>query len=304
MRRFTRIFACLFAVLSVTVLLTGLTEVRPGEAVVVRRFGRALSRPWRPGLHWSIPLGVDRLDRVRLDEVRRLAVGGTGAASADQDPGAGEYLTGDLNFVRARVVVQYTVGEPIDFALRSAERDRLLAHAVDAALARALATRPVDALLGPERTAVADELRRELVRQAEQARLGIASPAVQLTDLRPPPEVALDFAAAAAARSTRDRRITEASTRAGVLGSEAESEAAAIARKAAAESTRTVALARASAHRYAKLREEWRRAPTLTARRLHREAVRELMARIGRKVVVSPDLPVDLSLFGAGDRAK
>ena len=82
-------------------LATGWVEVAPGEVVVVRRLGRVLPEPWMPGPHLGWPLGLDRAVRVRTDEVRRLAVGLAGAPGAGDEPGAGEYLTGDLNLLRA-----------------------------------------------------------------------------------------------------------------------------------------------------------------------------------------------------------
>ena len=54
---------------------TAMANLRPGEVVVVRRFGRALPLLWTQGPHLAWPLGIDRIDRVRVDVVRRLEVG-------------------------------------------------------------------------------------------------------------------------------------------------------------------------------------------------------------------------------------
>src|SRR4051812_25397038 len=102
---------------------TGLVAVAPGEAVVVRRLGRTLPRPWGPGLHWGWPRGLDRLDRVRTGEVRRVEVGLADAPGPDDEPGTGEFLTGDLNLMRARAVVQYRVADPVAFTLRARDLD-------------------------------------------------------------------------------------------------------------------------------------------------------------------------------------
>ncbi len=50
---------------SLLIAVTGLRVVRPGERIVVRRFGRIIAPDWGPGLHWGAPLGIDRFDRVR-----------------------------------------------------------------------------------------------------------------------------------------------------------------------------------------------------------------------------------------------
>src|SRR5262245_51780030 len=87
-------------------LATGWVVVAPGEAVVVRRLGRVLPRPWTSGPHWGWPIGIDRVTRVRTDEVRRVSVGLASTAGPGDSPDAGEYLTGDANLIRAQASVQ------------------------------------------------------------------------------------------------------------------------------------------------------------------------------------------------------
>ena len=53
-------------------LLSGLTIVQPDEVGVVRRFGAVLHEPWEPGLHWGLPWGIDRVDRIKPNQTRHL----------------------------------------------------------------------------------------------------------------------------------------------------------------------------------------------------------------------------------------
>src|SRR5262249_41723441 len=90
-------------------LVTGLTQVRPGERVVVRRCGKVIATPG-PGLWVGLPWGLDRIDRVPVDLVRRVSVGyqpddeGFGPSAPP-----GQLLTGDHNLVNVQVVAHYTV---------------------------------------------------------------------------------------------------------------------------------------------------------------------------------------------------
>jgi membrane protease subunit HflK len=64
-----------FFVLALTgYLLSGFVQVRPGECAVVRRFGRVVAVPG-PGLWIGLPCGMEQVDRVPVDLVRRVAVG-------------------------------------------------------------------------------------------------------------------------------------------------------------------------------------------------------------------------------------
>ena len=93
-RRFVALGAA--ALLVIGYAATGCVVVGNGEVVVVRRLGRVLPELRRPGLHLGWPYGFDRAIRVRTDAVRRLEVGLAGTPGPDDDPGAGEFMTGSV----------------------------------------------------------------------------------------------------------------------------------------------------------------------------------------------------------------
>jgi len=270
-------------------LSTGLVVVPPGEAVVVRRLGRALERPWGPGLHLGWPRGFDRLTRLRTDEVRRLTVGRAGTPGPGEDPGSGEFLTGDANFLRA---------EATAFAVRAEAVEPVLTRLAEASLSRALAGRSIDATLRDGRADAAREAEAALARGAARYGLGVAILGVSLTDARPPGEVAPDFAAAQAARSDRDRRLNEAETYARTSETRARSEARARLERARSRADRAVTMAESRAGRFLSLQAEATDARPLTVQRLFLETLREILPRVGRKVVLTPDEPLDLSILG------
>lgn len=76
-----------------------------------------VSPPREPDLHWAWPVGIDQVARVRTDEVHRLSIGRAEVAGPSDDPGVGEFLTGDLNLLHACGVVQYCVADPTAFLL-------------------------------------------------------------------------------------------------------------------------------------------------------------------------------------------
>jgi membrane protease subunit HflK len=281
-------------------LSTGWAVVPPGEAVVVRRLGRVLPQPWGPGLHLGGPIGVDRRTRVRTDEVRRLTVGLAGTPGADDDPGAGEFLTGDLNLLRAEATVQYRVADPVAFALNAAGVEPVLKRLAETGLGRALARQGVDATLRDGRAEAAREAGRDVSRGAARYGLGVEILGVSLTDARPPSEVAPDFAAAQGAGSDRDRRVNEAKTYAASTVTAARAGARARLERARAAADRTLAVARGRADRFLALLAEAEKSRALTVRRLYLDALRDLLPRVRRKLVLTPDEPLDLSILGSG----
>ncbi len=277
--------------------LSGVFTVAPGEVAVVRRLGRVLPRSLAPGLHWGWPAGLDRVARVRTTSVRRLEVGFVGAPAPDTDPDSGEYMSGDLNFLRARGIVQYRVADPVAFTLRMGEIEPLLSRMAEASLSRALARLPIDATLRAGRAEVAAQMESDLARSIARYQLGIAILSVSLTDARPPSEVAPDFAAAQAAQSERDRRIRQATTYETTTLIAAKAAAGAKIEEARSRADRSLALTKARVSRFVALLGEAGSSRRLTVRRIYLETFRELWPKVRRKLVMTPEESVDLSLF-------
>src|SRR5947208_4487862 len=97
-------------------LLTGVSQVRPGERAVVRRFGRVVAQP-APGLWVGLPWGMDRVDRVPVNFVRRTHVGYNPQADDNSFMPAGQYLSGDQNLVNVQAAIDYSVGD-VDAVVR------------------------------------------------------------------------------------------------------------------------------------------------------------------------------------------
>src|SRR5947209_5259761 len=144
MRRLWLIPVVLFA----AYLLTGVTTVRPGERAVVRRFGAVVATPG-PGLWVGLPWGLERVDRVAVDLVRRVTLGQDGDADPEAPLPPGQLLTGDQNVVGIRLSVDYTV-QPEAVATFVAVHelvDGAVAREAETAVAEWIAARPVDEVL-------------------------------------------------------------------------------------------------------------------------------------------------------------
>jgi membrane protease subunit HflK len=180
----------------VAYLGTGLTQVRPGERAVVRRFGRVLDHKPEAGLWIGLPWGMEKVDRVAVDLVRPVEIG----LLPSQDDFAqatppGQLLTGDHNLVNVRAIMHYTVrpDEVADFVVQQARVDGLIERTAEAALAEWVAGRIVDDILLHGKA----ELPRWLVAQTQERiedyRLGVQLQGASIAVLAPPAEVTESF---------------------------------------------------------------------------------------------------------------
>lgn len=287
-----RIVSILTAVaLALVYSATGWIAVAPGQAVVVRRWGRTLPKPWLQGPHWGFPLGLEKRTRIRIDEVRRLEIGVGGPAVDD------EFLTGDLNLIRVRAAVQYRVSDPVAFVSKAANAEELLSLWAESSLSRALSRRGIDSILREGRAEAVRETELELARRVSGAGLGISILSVSLTEARPPDEVAADFASAQRAASDRERRINEAKSQAATTLTAAAAQADSRREQARAQADRAVLTAKARAERFDILLVEAGRDRRATLNRIRLETLREVLSKVRRKIWLSADEPVDLSIF-------
>lgn len=293
------------SVLATGYLASGITLVQPDEVGVVRRFGAVLREPWEPGLHWGLPWGVDRVDRVKVSQTRTMGVGASGSGAAPlaraPDSRSDDFLTGDLNLVTAEAVVQYRVRDPVAYLLRARDVEASLRALSEWALTRALARRGIDELLTTGRAEVAEGLTRALQALFDAEGLGVAIVAVRLGRVAPPAAVAPAFADAARARSDRRQAITRSEEYRDRSRSEARGQAREIADAAAGRVDRLVEPARGEAERFTRVLAEARKAPGSFRRRLFLETIADLLPRFRRKVIVPADQDLDLSLFDFDD---
>lgn len=288
--------ACLLAA-GFVLVRDSIVIVKPGELAVVRRFGRVLPGSWTPGPHLAWPLGIDRIVKVRLDQVRQIAVGSADPAMGARDPGAGERLSGDRNLVRVEGVLQYHVADPTAFVIAGSSVEPALEAIVRASLADAVSHRSIDAILGGERVAVAREVERSVEDKTGTYRLGVAVNGFNLASARPPDEVREAFDLAQAERNRRETRTEEALAESAAAAAQARAEARGRVDRSSAAADRRVTLARAEAERFAKLLDASRTGRAQAVRRLWFDSLNTLLPRVKRKLILSGDEPIDLGIF-------
>jgi membrane protease subunit HflK len=245
-----RVLAVVVLLLLAGYLLTGLTQVRPGERAVVRRFGRVLAEQPEPGLWVGLPWGMDRVDRVALDQLRRVEVG----YRPDADEGnvttpPGQLLTGDHNLVNVQAVVNYAVQHDAveDYVVHADEADGLVARATETAMAEWVAGRTVDEVLLRGKVDLPLWLVEQTQQRLKEYHVGVAIRDASLTWLSPPPQVKPAFDQVTEAQATIRTSLNNAEQEAQRARKAAEADAYRLEQLAAAYANEQTLLARAEA---------------------------------------------------------
>lgn len=244
-----RYLLALIGLLLVSYLLTSVTQVRPGERAVVRRFGRIVDKPG-PGLWVGLPWGMERVDRVPVDQVRRVTVGYQPEEDENgQAMPPGQLLTGDQNLVNVQVFLDYAVNdEEVEKYVTQAERvDGLVARAAEAVLAEWIAGRTVDDVLLHGKAELPRFVVARTQARLEPYHLGVRLQAASVPHLLPPDEVKPAFDEVTRAQASIRTREHEARQSAARRLWEAETEKVRTEQLSAAYVYDRVQLARAEA---------------------------------------------------------
>ena len=282
-------------------LLTGVYVVSADQQAVVTRFGKVVAPRVMPGIHVSLPWPIDRVFKLKVQQLQRLVIGGDigDSVTGRTDPLISQFLTGDKNLIHMRVVVQYSVGVPSDYLFRASEVARLVSSAVEAELAHRVANRSVDAILTTEKAAIQEEVRGDSQKLINGYAVGVLLASVNIERVTPPAEAADAFRDVAGARADSSRIVNEAMGYANDIIPRARGEAQQLHEASEGYKQRKINQSEGDASRFSQVAVEYARASEVNGRRFYVEAMEQLLPKI-RKLVIDKSGNLDLTIIRKG----
>ncbi len=284
-------------------LLTSIYIVRADQQAVVSRLGAIVEPRVMPGIHLSFPWPIDQVTRLKVQQLQRLVVGGemSDTATGRAQPSQAQFLTGDQNLIYMRVVVQYSVGVPVEYLFQSADVRKLTASTVESALAQKIATRTVDAILTTEKAAIQEEVRAMAQKLLNDDRAGVLLSTVNIESVTPPAEAADAFRDVASARADAARIFSEAQGYANDGIPKARGEAQQSLESAQGYRRRKMDEAEGDASRFTQVAREYAKASEVNGQRLYLETMEAILPKI-RKLIVDKNGNLDLTIIRKGEK--
>jgi len=282
-------------------LVTGVYVVPADQQAVVTRLGKVVEPRVMPGIHWSLPWPIDRVTKLRVQQMQRLVIGGDigDAVTGRTDPLRSQFLTGDQNLIHMRVVVQYSVNDPVGYLFRAQDVARIIGAAVEAELAHRVANRNVDSVLTTDKVAIQEQTRQAAQALMDAYGVGVRIASVNIENVAPPPEAADAFRDVASARADAARIVNEAQGYANTVVPRARGEAEKILQEAQAYRNRKIEQARGDAARFTQIAREYEQARQVNAERLYLETMEQILPKI-RKLIVDQKGNLDLTIIRKG----
>lgn len=304
--------AIVFGLLGVLLLMTTYYQVEPAEVGVVQRFGKFV-RTTDPGPHLKIPFGIETVTKVPVQQqlnmefgfrTLRAAVRTEYAPPNRETIGEAVMLTGDLNVAVVEWIVQYRIKDPKAYLFNVRDPKQTFQLMTEAAMRQVVGDHSVDEVLTIGREDVARLAKEELQRLCEFYGVGIEVQQLVLQDVNPPDLVKPAFNDVNQAIQEKEKAINEAWAEYNQAVPKAKGEAEQAIRSAEGYALERENNAIGDAQRFEALYEEYRKAPAVTRKRLYLETMRELIPKMGRKVIVDDRAKGVLSLLSLDGEKK
>ncbi len=270
-------------------LATGIYIVGPDEQGVVRRFGK-LSRVASSGIHYHIPFPVEKVNKPKVTQVKRLEIGfrtvDPGPPSRYQEvPSEAIMLTGNLNIIDIDMIVQFRIRDAVKFLFNVRDVEQTIHKAAEAALRQVIGKHDIDEALTTGKFQIQEQTLAQLQEILDRYEAGVVIVAVQLQDVHPPQAVADDFKDVASAKEDRERKINEAQGYRNDVIPRTRGQAEKMLREAEAYAAARIAESEGDAKNFINIWREYSKAKNVTRKRMLLETMEEILPRVQKYIL-------------------
>ncbi len=299
------------ALILFSALMQTFFTIKPEEQGIILRFGRYV-RTVDPGLHFKIPLGVEKLFKVPVQRQLKQEFGFRTLKAdirSEYRKKGYEYeslmLTGDLNSADVEWVVQYRVSDPIKFLFNVRDVGTTFRDISEAVMREIVGDRSVDEVITWGKEEINMEAEQKLQDLCDQYETGLTIQVVLLQDVNAPPPVQPSWNEVNEAEQEKDKLVNQAKSKYNSQVPRAAGEAERMIKEAEGYAIERINEALGGASKFLQVYEEYRRAPTVTRRRYYLETMADIIPRAGRKVIVDEEEEgvlrfLDLGMEGGG----
>ena len=281
---------------------TAFSVIGPGEAAWVVRFGRVVHTLDAPGLYAHYPLPVDRVTRLRIDDVRSVDQGFLRAANridierseSEELIDDAQVMSGEENILSLFYTVHFSVSEPYAYRYRVADPAALVGGFAEWAVRQTVARRSSSEVLVTHRAAIEQEVLATLQGELDAVASGVRAVAVNLLDAHAPPAVHEAFRDVASSLEDRERKIRQAEGYHSETLAAARAEAFSLIQEAQGFHSEKLNAAQGQGAAFASRLNAYRDNKSVTRKRLYFDTLQNALQGVKGLFLLGDDIEVDL----------
>ena len=270
---------------------TSIYTVQAESQGVVLRFGKYL-KTVEPGLRFKFPFGVDRVSIVPVKRQlkQEFGFGTEGATDAMQFSSEQKeersMVTGDLNAATVEWIIQYRIRDPQLFLFEVRNPGDTLRDISESVMRTVVGDRTVDEVITVGRQEIEQDALARLQAQVLEYGLGLTIDQVQLKNVNPPLPVQPSFNEVNQAQQEREKMINVANGEYNKVVPRASGVAEQKIQAAEGYALKRVNEADGDVSRFNAVFIEFLKAPEVTKRRIYIETMREVVPKLGKKIII------------------
>ena len=304
---FNKYFIWAAVALFIIIGLKGLIySIGPDEVGVIQRFGKYI-RLSSPGLHAKIPFGIEKVTPIKVEKIFKEEFGTGREDSPSRVTGRENrdvslMLTGDLNILDVRWIVQYKVKDPIKFLFIVRNPRNIIRDVSEVIMRRLVGDYTVDEVLTIKREEIDHQAQIETQKILDEYQTGVQVVTVKLLDVNPPDKVKPAFNEVNEAKQEKEKMINQAWEAYNKVVPKAKGEAERTIREAEGYSLDKINRAKGEAERFLATLNEYKKAPEITQKRLYLETLNEVLPKVKDKYIIDPRQSSILPLLDIGKK--
>ena len=302
----------IFVMIVVLLILLGtkslIYSIGPDEVGVIQRFGKFIGLS-SPGLHAKIPFGIDRVTPIKVEKVFKAEFGfKTVEPGVRTTYSSGNYrdeslmLTGDLNILDVRWIVQFKIKDPVKLLFATRRPEDNIHDISEVVMRRFVGDYSVDEVLTTKREEIDDLAQQEIQRILDNYNVGVHIVTVKLLDVNPPEKVKSAFNEVNEAKQEKEKMINQAWEAYNKVIPKAKGTAEKTIREAEGYALDKINRAKGESERFLATLGEYKKSPEITRKRLYLETLAEGLPKAKEKYIIDPKQTSILPLLDLGKK--
>lgn len=297
-------YPVLIALLTVVGLMSSFYTVEPEEDAVVIRLGKHIGNTGS-GLHFKLPFGIDKITKLKTKNVLQEEFGfrTVNTSSRRTTYSSRNYdheslmLTGDLNVAEVQWVVQYQISDPFKYIYKTSDPVTNIRDISESIMRRVVGDKLVTEVLTTGRVEIATDAKIMMQKLLDKYDLGVRVNTVKLQDVNPPKVVQASFNDVNAAKQEQEKMLNQAEEAYNRVIPEAKGKANKLIQEAEGFASEVINRAHGNAERFTAIFREYRKAPSITRKRIYLETMQEIFQRLDKLTIVDRKIKGLLPIF-------
>ena len=247
---------------------------------VVTTFGK-VSDIVDPGLHFKLPYGIQKVDKVDVNVYQKIELGyttdeNTGITTAN--PKESMMITGDYNIVNVDFFVEYRITDPVQYLYSSTNPELILKNLIQSQVRNVVGSATVDSVLTDGKENIQMQVKDLVSQILSEYDIGLTLVDVRIQDAEPPTvDVIEAFKAVETAKQQAQAAINNAIAYENAQLPAAEAKVDALIKSADYEKQARINEAIEQVAMFTAMYEQYAQNPDITASRMYYEAISEVL---------------------------